>query len=187
MEKHNSPDINNGIEQQASTLDKVVHIEYLSPAEAKFFKNGDFLGLKIEKDGETNEYPRVFLHRMFPFEELWAHISVLTADNEEIGMIAEAGDFPEEAATLLKEELDRKYLMPTITAIHMLKDNFGFSTWKVESDIGPLEFTLRDTYRSMLKVGEGRVIITDSDGNRYEIPDVNKLDKKSYRKIELYL
>lgn len=173
--------------EKTNGLDKVVQIEYLNPAQAHFCQNGDFLGLKIEKDGEVTEYPRVFLHRMFPFEELWAHISVLTADNEEVGLIADVNDFDEQAVSLLKQELDRKYLMPTITAIHTLKDQFGFSAWKVDSNIGPLEFTLRDTYRSMLKVGDSRVIITDSDGNRYEIPDVRALDKKSYRKIELYL
>lgn len=178
---------NENLVEQTSSLNKVVQIEYLSPADATFCKNGDFLGLKIEKDGETTEYPRVFLHRMFPFEELWEHISVLTGDNEEVGMIASVEDFDEDAAALLKEELDRKYLMPTITAILNLKERFGFSTWKVESSIGTLEFTLRDTYRSMMRVGDGRMIITDSDGNRYEIPDVNKLDKKSFRKIELYL
>ncbi len=173
--------------EQTNGLDKVVQIEYLSPSEAHFRKNGDFLGLKIEKNGDVTDYPRVFLHRMFPFEELWEHISVLTADSEEVGMIASITDFDEEAAALLKEELECKYLMPTITAIHMLKDQFGFSAWKVDSNIGPLEFTLRDTYRSMLKVDEHRVIITDSDGNRYEIPDVKGLDRKSYKKIELYL
>lgn len=175
------------MEQQTSSLNKVVRIEYLSPAEAKFRKNGDFLGLTLEKEGEKTDYPRVFLHRMFPFEELWAHISVLTPDNEEVGMIAKVDDFDEASRTLLREELDRKYLMPTVTVIHTLKERFGFSSWKVDSSIGPLEFTLRDTYRSLLKVGDGRMIITDSDGNRYEIPDVNKLDKKSYKKIELYL
>lgn len=175
------------MEQQTSSLDKVVRIDYLDPTEARFFKNGDFLGLTLEKEGEKSEYPRVFLHRMFPFEELWTHISVLTADNEEVGMIANVDDFQEETAALLREELECKYLMPSITAIHTLKERFGFSSWKVDSSIGPLEFTLRDTYRSMLKVGDGRLIITDSDGNRYEIPDVTKLDKKSYKKIELYL
>ncbi len=173
--------------EQTSGLDKVVRIEYLNSAQARFSKNGDFIGLRIEKDGEISDYPRVFLHRMFPFEELWKEISVLTPDNEEVGMIASIDDFPCEIAAILKEELNRKYLMPVITSIDTLKERFGFSAWKVESTIGTLEFTLRDTYRSMLKIGEGRVIITDSDGNRYEIPDVSKLDRKSYRKIELYL
>ena len=31
------------------------------------------------------------------------------------------------------------------------------------------------------------LIITDVDGNRYRIEDVAKLDRKSFKKIELYL
>ena len=50
-----------------------------------------------------------------------------------------------------------------------------------------MDFTLRDTYRSMVFIGENRIFLTDSDGNRYEIPDVGKLDGGSYKKIELYL
>lgn len=187
MGKNSSLNNENSVEQQTSSLNKVVQIEYLDPSEAHFYKNGDFLGLRLEHDGETSEYPRVFLHRMFPFEELWTHISVLTADSEEVGMIAEVDAFPSESASLLREELDRKYLMPTVTAILGLKEQFGFSAWKVESNIGELEFTLRDTYRSLLRVNDKRLIITDSDGNRYEIPDVTALDKRSYKKIELYL
>ena len=32
-----------------------------------------------------------------------------------------------------------------------------------------------------------RAYILDVDGNRYEIPDVEALDRQSYKKIELYL
>ena len=39
----------------------------------------------------------------------------------------------------------------------------------------------------MARIDEKRVIITDIDGNRYDIPDVSALDKKSFRRIELYL
>jgi len=63
----------------------------------------------------------------------------------------------------------------------------GFSYWKVLTDSGEMTFTLQDTYRSILKVGNGRVFIIDMDGNRYEIPNVEDLEFASYRKIELYL
>ena len=46
---------------------------------------------------------------------------------------------------------------------------------------------MHDTYRNTAKISEERVVLTDVDGNRYEIPDVFALDRKSYRKIELYL
>ena len=50
---------------------------------------------------------------------------------------------------------------------------------------------LQDTFRSIIKSprddGTERIFILDVDGNRYEIPDVEALDRKSYKKIELYL
>ena len=52
-------------------------------------------------------------------------------------------------------------------------------------------FTLQDTFRSIIKSprddGTERIFILDVDGNRYEIPNVEALDRKSYKKIELYL
>ena len=50
-----------------------------------------------------------------------------------------------------------------------------------------MEFTLHDTYKSLIHIDDKRVIILDVDGNRFEIPDVSALDRRSYRKIELYL
>ncbi len=55
------------------------------------------------------------------------------------------------------------------------------------TDVGELDLTLHDTFRSLLKVGGTRIFINDMDGNRYEIPDIEKLDRKSYKKIELFL
>ena len=50
---------------------------------------------------------------------------------------------------------------------------------------------MQDTYRSIIKAtnpdGSERLFISDVDGNRYEIPDVEQLDRQSFKKIELYL
>jgi hypothetical protein len=46
---------------------------------------------------------------------------------------------------------------------------------------------MHDTYRNIARVGDGMLIISDVDGNRYRIDDVAALDRKSFKKIELYL
>ena len=96
-------------------------------------------------------------------------------------------ELSEEAAKMLRAELDRKYYTPVIKQILSVKDKFGYSYWKVDTDEGILEFTLHDTFQSLLKVGGSRIFINDIDGNRYEIPDIEALDRASYRKIELFL
>ena len=68
-----------------------------------------------------------------------------------------------------------------------MKERYGFSYWKVKTEEGEVRFTLHDTFRSIIRAGEKRVILLDVDGNRFEIPDVDALDRKSYKKIELYL
>ena len=175
-----------------TSLDSVVSIVYITPENAVFEEKNHFLTLQLtttKEDGtsETANYDRVFLHRSFPYDHPEAYISVQDGDKNEIGMIAELGQFPDSTAALLRGELARKYYSPVITAIHSVKDRYGYAYLHVATDSGEMDITLRDASRSMARVDERRVIITDIDGNRYDIPDITKLDRKSFRRIELYL
>jgi len=102
-------------------------------------------------------------------------------------MISELSVFPEETAALLRGELARKYYAPVLRSIISLRDRYGYAYCTARTDTGEISFTLRDASRSILKVDEHRVVITDIDGNRYDIPDIEALDRGSYKKIELYL
>lgn len=170
----------------ASTFDAIIQIVYLTPENAVFYQKGDFLGLKTTLNGEEVDHGIVKLRRMFPFEELWQDISVLTPSNEEIGVISEVDAFGE-ASALLHAELERIYFTPKITKIHSMKEKYGFSNWDVDTDVGRITFSVKDTFRSVLSLPGGRAIITDVDGGRYEIVDAAKLDKASFRRVELYL
>lgn len=168
------------------TLSSIVKIQYLTPENALFYEKGDFLALKTTLDGEETEHGIVKLRRLFPFEELWRDITVMNGAGEEIGVIADLALFGERGA-ILKNELERVYFTPKILKIYSMKDKYGFSSWDVETDIGRITFSVKDTFRSIVSVGAKRAIITDVDGTRYEIEDASRLDKSSYKKIELYL
>jgi len=142
---------------------------------------------KKEEKKPEDEYFRVYLHRAFPFDDPGEYISVQNYDKKEVGLIKSTSEFDAETEKMLLRELDIKYYAPKILKIHSVKERFGFSYWTVTTDNGDMQFTLQDTYRSMMKVSVTRIIISDIDGNRYEIPNVEALDHKSYRKIELYL
>ena len=115
------------------------------------------------------------------------YISVQNKDQEELALIKSLSDLPEEAAALVREELERKYYTPKLKKILTLKETRGFSFWQVLTDAGELSFTLQDTSRSIAKISEDRAFIFDICGNRYEIESLKALDKKSFRKLELYL
>ena len=146
----------------------------------------DLGGEKVEKIAE-----RILLSRAFPFDMPYEYISVLDRDKKEIGFIRTLDDFDEPERTLLKNELETKYYTPVIKRIIQVKERYGFSYWRCECEFGEHSFTLRDTFRSIIRAyrpdGTQRIYILDIDGNRYEIPDVEKLDRMSYKKIELYL
>lgn len=163
-------------------------------------------GEKDEKPAEKVHYPeednlpegkilkvadRIFLSRAFPFDMPHDYISVLDKDKKEIGFIRSIDDFDEPQRSMLLHELEAKYYTPTIKKIYSVKERYGFSYWKTECEFGEKSFTLQDTYRSIIKAsnpdGSERLFILDVDGNRYEIPDVEKLDRQSFKKIELYL
>ncbi len=169
--------------------DNDLKIAFLSGKNASFFRSGDFIGVRTNLPDSVGEIDlaRVHLHRMFPFSEPWTNISVQDDAGNEVGYISNIADFSPDTAKMLRDELERSYFVPKIKSILSLKERFGFSTWKVITDVGNMDFTLRDTYRSMVFIGENRIFLTDSDGNRYEIPDVSKLDSGSNKKIELYL
>lgn len=169
-------------------LDKAARIIRLDGNNARFEMTNKFLALITTEDGEEKRYDKVFLHRAFPHELLWEYISVTGEENKEIGLIYNIEDFDAETTRLLKTEIERKYYSPAIREIHTVKERYGFSYWKVTvADGRQLNFTMQDTFRNIIRIDEDRAMLVDVDGNRYTIESIVALDRKSYRKIELYL
>lgn len=174
------------------TLADAAGIIYLDGTNAEFFKDGDFIGATITSPDENGEnatvrHTRVWLHRSFPFDMPFEYISVQNKDQEELGLIRKISDFPDDEQAMLVAELERKYYTPKVLKILTLKETRGFSFWKVITDSGELSFTLQDTSKSIVRIGSDRAFIFDICGNRYEIESLSALDKKSHRKLELYL
>ncbi len=171
---------------------------YLTPEIAHFEKNGDFLALNLKGElSRLNEslldvqrkpyYDRVKLRRAFPFSLDDEYISVLDNEQNEIGLIETLSCFDEKQAQLVRDELVRVYYSPRVTSIKSIKERLGYAYFNVESDAGELEIPLKDVFKSLLRIGEDKIVIIDVDGNRYYIESVNALDKNSQKKLELYI
>ncbi len=171
-----------GGEPERKTDRDLTVTNWLTEENTAFEQKNGFLYIKNGKDD-----CRVFLNRAFPRELLWEFISVLDEEQQEIGIIRNVELLGEESRRLVVTELQRRYYSPVLLKIHSMKERYGFSYWKAETADGSVQFTLHDTYRSIVRAGGKRVLLTDVNGNRFEIPDVTALDKKSYKKIEFYL
>ena len=169
-------------------LEDAAKIVRLDGTNASFEMKNGFLSLTATCESDKKSYDRVFLHRAFPHELLWEYISVTDEESREIGIIYSVEDFEGENKELIIKEIERKYYSPVIKTIDSLKERYGFSYWKVTGEDGrAFSFTMKDTFRNIIHTGEDSIILIDVDGNRYSIKNVSELNRKSYRKIELYL
>lgn len=171
---------------------------FLTPELVKFEKSGDFVKMvfKIDVDKlctgtldvkRKREYERVRLRRSFPFALTDEYISVLDEEQNEIGLIKELSVFPNEDIEIVRSELERVYYCPEILKINSVKERLGFAYFDVVCSTGRREIPLKDVHRSMIRVGDDKIIIIDADGNRYTINSVGKLDAKSMKKLEMYI
>ncbi len=159
-------------------------IVFLTPDNASFYRNDNgFIGLKFG----DNDYKRVSLIKAFPFSNTYNYISVRDKEQKEIGIIQDVNLFSEEIINLFNEELERRYYLPVIEKIYSIKDEFGYSYWHVLTHLGEKKFVIRRDYNNFINIKNNMILIIDVDGNRYEISDYTKLDKKSYKLIELML
>ena len=122
----------------------------------------------------------------FPVSETSRYISLMDEESNEIGIIEDIKHLPHESRKILVEELQKRYFMPKITKINAIEGQFGVTQWAVETSQGDVQFGLRTRY-DIDSLENGRVLIKDADGNRYEIENYNKLDPKSIALLETQL
>ncbi len=159
-------------------------VEFLDAANVKIARNS-FEELTVElSDGTT--YTNVEAIRSFPLTDSNKYISLLDSEEKEIGIIQDIRQLPRESERILRSELQKRYFMPKITKIHELDGEFGVTRWVVETNRGPVTFGMRTRY-DVVSLENGRVLIKDADGNRYEIENYHRLDPDSIALLETQL
>ena len=164
--------------------DSMIDIGMFDAKTLCFYQNANgFLCLKC---GET-DHKRVKLSRILPFSEPLRYISVATMESKEIGILKDVADLPEEQAKLVRTELEHRYYCPTVDEITSIKEKMGYFYFDVVIGTHKKLFAVKDISKSIKMLDEQAIIITDVDGNRYQISNVWAIDSKSRRRIEPYL
>ncbi len=155
---------------------------------------GGLISLKIiNAEGEEEFFERVVLRRSFPVTAPDEFISVREPDSRlkgrgaEIGMIRNVNIYDKDTLALLNAELEVRYFTPTIKKITSAKEKFGYNYWEAETTAGNVSLVLNNPFGNIRKLEDGRVFISDMDGNCFIIPDPMKLDRQSYKVIEIYI
>jgi hypothetical protein len=145
---------------------------------------GGFLSLRV---GKRDRYPRVHLYRSFPLSRNAEYISVRDKDDKEIGIIEDLAELPPKITRLLLEELERRYFTPTIREIKSLKQEFGYTYWEVVTDSGFCRFTVKMGDNTVRYLTDSTLLVFDVDGNRFELPEYEGIDKKHLKIVETLL
>jgi hypothetical protein len=124
---------------------------------------------------------------VYPISNKDHFISLRDHDGKEIGIVEQAHELDIESRRVVKEELERSYFLPKIEDILSVEDDLNIITWKVYTDKGFRVFEVRNPRQNVRRVGHGRYIIKDVDGNRYEIPRLGILGPKSQNMIREFV
>ena len=68
--------------------------------------------------------------------------------------------------------------MPNITRVDKLTEEFGLWYFDASTDRGPRQFIVRDPRQNIINLNQGRLLIIDVDGNRFNIDDYTTLNPK---------
>ena len=169
-------------EKLAITPISVTHPEHVEIGKIRLFREPAWI-LRLTIDSDRS-YLKVKVVRAAPLSHPTRHICFLDAKDEEICMIDELTQLDLEARALIEEELDRRYLTAAIQQVNAVRNEYGTSYWDVQTDRGPREFVVQNVSENAQWLGDHRLLITDVDGNRFEIPRLDELDKKSLAAVE---
>lgn len=125
--------------------------------------------------------------RLFPLSGADEYISLLDKEGNEKMIVRSLTALDPESAAAVKGCLSDYYRIPKIEAINECIDKNGSVRFSVVTNYGPCTFNIKNRHADIKLFYGKRVMMKDASDNRYEIPDVNSLDKKSLRIMAEYL
>jgi hypothetical protein len=134
----------------------------------------------------NREQLEVFPLRLFPLSEPQKWIALLNPEGREVALLDSLENLPAAARELLNEELSRREFVPIIRQITWVSGNSEPCSWRVRTDRGETEFVLKNE-DDIRRLGARSVLVVDSHGIRYLIPDREQLDSFSQRIVEWYV
>jgi hypothetical protein len=112
-----------------------------------------------------------------------------------IGILRGLSELTRPNREAVEECLRRSYIVPTITRVLDIRPAPSAPGRRVpaavrvraETSRGPCTFELDNVYDQLKRLPGGRVVMTDVTRNRYEVPDITRLDGASRRWLDRYV
>ncbi len=162
-------------DQPAQELE-AFELRILNPAEVRVFRAGGVTRLTLENH---RSWTRAQTMRGFPLSDPDHYIGFLDSANKDIGLVIDPSQLDPESRLVVDQDLEKRYFVPLIRKVYSVKEEFGTIAWDVDTDKGRRELLVRNIRDNLQELTSSRVIVTDVDGNRFEFPDISRLDSRT--------
>ena len=123
---------------------------------------------------------------LFPSTDGRHYITLLDENGTEQAVIRNLDTLPAQQRKVIEACLAEYYLIPHITKILNTSEKFGLITLDTETDRGPARIEIRNLLYGFKQVGN-RLLLRDSNDNRYEVPDLTRLDARSRHLLDNFI
>ena len=124
--------------------------------------------------------------RLFPVSMRNQYITLLDENGTEQAVIRDLKNLPDDQQAILADCLDEYYRIPEILRIRAYEERFDGLTLHTDTDKGPADIEIRSLALGF-KMDGVRALLRDINDNRYEIPNVTRLDNLSKQILGRYL
>src|SRR5262249_49642237 len=124
-------------------------------------------------------YDRIRIVCAAPLSNPDHYICFLDSEGREICMVRDPAVLEEQTRQITFEELKRRYMTAIIERVESVRTESGTSYFKVITNRGSREFVLQNNEENVRWFSDQRVLLVDVDGNRFEVPNVPALDRRS--------
>jgi len=135
-------------------------------------------------DGEAHE--PVLVVRAFPISSPDQGFSLMSVDGHELAWIEHLDTLEPAARALVQQALDEREFMPVISRLIEVSGFVTPCTWQVDTDRGHARFVLKGE-EDIRRIGNGALLVSDSDGIHYLIRDVAALDRSSRKILDRFM
>lgn len=149
------------------------------------FTRKDLILVDMElSDGQKfeNLEPR----RLFPVSVREQYITLMDKNGAEQAVIRDLKALPDDQREIIEDCLNEYYLIPKILRIYDVHERFDGLTLFTDTDKGQANIEIRILRKGFVLEGV-RVLLRDINDNRYEVPDVTRLDNLSKQILSRYL
>lgn len=154
----------------------------LGPREVTFERGPD---QKLYFVTERGREGPVKVRWAFPLTNPDGYVVISDEENALVALLKDYKRLDSDSLAVVRDALEEDYFLPRITKIENIEDEFQVMTWTVQTDRGPRHFQVGSRARDIRWLNDHHVVITDVDGNRYEIADLSAMDPESQEKLEM--